>query len=69
MVVLQMVTFDSFCVVIGVLQTYLTLVVPESVVASYYVCFAEDPATLKKADEPLYQYMKSRKEELDKAME
>jgi len=51
------------------LQTYLTLVVPESAVASYYVCFADDPATLEKYDEPLWQYMRDRKLKLDQEIE
>ncbi|KAG0557209.1 hypothetical protein KC19_11G110400 [Ceratodon purpureus] len=55
--------------IIGFFVTYLTLVVPESAVATYYVCFAEDPATLKKQDEPLYQYMAERKLELDQEVE
>lgn len=41
------------------------MVVRESAVAAYYVCFAEDPATLKKIDEAHYQYMVERKRQLD----
>lgn len=54
---------------IGFFVTYLTLVVPESAVATYYVCFAEDPATLKKSDEPLYQYMSVRQQQLEQEIE
>lgn len=50
---------------IGFFVTYLTMVVRESAVAAYYVCFAEDPATLKKIDEAHYQYMVERKRQLD----
>jgi hypothetical protein len=57
-----------FTLFLGV-QTYLTLVVPESAVATYYVCFAEDPATLKKSDEPLYQYMSVRQQQLEQEIE
>jgi hypothetical protein len=38
---------------------YLNMVVPESGVAAYYVCFAEDPKVLENT--PLYQYMLDRK--------
>lgn len=50
-------------------QTYLTLVVPESAVASYYVCFAQEPGTLRKNDEPFWQYMNEQKAKLDQEIE
>jgi hypothetical protein len=46
---------------IGFLLMYLNMVVPESGVAAYYVCFAEDPKMLQNNEPPLYQYMLERK--------
>jgi len=43
---------------------YLNMVVPESGVAAYYVCFAEDPKVLEN-NAPLYQYMWERKTYLE----
>lgn len=42
------------------MQTHLTMAVINSGVASYYVCFAEDPATLRRNDPEFYEIMWSR---------
>lgn len=46
---------------------YLNMVVPESGVAAYYVCFAEDPKMLEKP--ALYQYMLERKMTLEQQIQ
>jgi hypothetical protein len=46
-------------------QMYLMMVVAESGVAAYYVCFAEDHKVLESNDPALYQYMCDRKAYLD----
>ncbi|CAK9190738.1 unnamed protein product [Sphagnum troendelagicum] len=50
---------------IGYFLMYLTMVVAESGVAAYYVCFAEDHKVLESNDPPLYQYMCDRKSYLE----
>jgi hypothetical protein len=50
---------------IGYFLMYLTMVVAESGVAAYYVCFAEDHKVLESNDPPLYQYMCERKAYLE----
>ncbi|KAG6549167.1 hypothetical protein Mapa_009393 [Marchantia paleacea] len=45
---------------IGYFITHLTMAVINSGVASYYVCFAEDPATLRRNDPEFYEVMWSR---------
>ncbi|KAL2651914.1 hypothetical protein R1flu_020042 [Riccia fluitans] len=51
--------------VIGFSFTYLTLAVYESGVATYYVMFAEDPASLQRHDGPLFEKMFVRQMELN----
>lgn len=50
--------------VIGALLTYITMAVLESGVATYYVCFAEDPDSLQRYDGPFYERMWVRQMEL-----
>jgi hypothetical protein len=54
---------------IGFLLMYLNMVVPESGVAAYYVCFAEDPKMLETNEPPLYQYMLERKMYLEQQIQ
>ncbi|KAL3699919.1 hypothetical protein R1sor_017941 [Riccia sorocarpa] len=51
--------------VIGFSFTYLTLAVYESGVATYYVMFAEDPASLQRHDGPLFEKMFVRQMDLN----
>eukprot|EP00271_Cylindrocystis_brebissonii_P000889 TRINITY_DN11064_c0_g1_i2.p1 TRINITY_DN11064_c0_g1~~TRINITY_DN11064_c0_g1_i2.p1 ORF type:complete len:535 (-),score=92.06 TRINITY_DN11064_c0_g1_i2:1182-2786(-) len=45
---------------IGYFMTYLTVAVVESAVATYYVCYAEDPATLQRNDPQFYEVIRER---------
>ncbi|KAL2651243.1 hypothetical protein R1flu_019371 [Riccia fluitans] len=49
---------------IGYFITHLTMAVVNSGVACYYVCFAEDPATLRRNDPEFYEVMWSRQGQL-----
>lgn len=49
-------------------QTYLMMVVPESAVATLYICFAEDPETLRKHDPACHQYMDERRRQLEQSI-
>eukprot|EP00271_Cylindrocystis_brebissonii_P008320 TRINITY_DN2240_c0_g1_i3.p1 TRINITY_DN2240_c0_g1~~TRINITY_DN2240_c0_g1_i3.p1 ORF type:complete len:236 (-),score=23.01 TRINITY_DN2240_c0_g1_i3:741-1448(-) len=46
--------------IIGFSITYLTVSVVESAVSTYFVCFAEDPATLQRNDPHLYHLIAER---------
>ncbi|CAM6083759.1 unnamed protein product [Calypogeia fissa] len=50
--------------IIGAQLTYITMAVVESAVATYYVCFAEDPDSLQRHDGPFYERMWVRQMEL-----
>lgn len=63
---MQIASSDVYLIVC--VQTYLTMVVPESAVATLYICFAEDPDTLRKHDEACYQYMDDRRRTLEQSI-
>lgn len=54
---------------LGFFVTYLTMVVSESAVAAYFVCFSEDPRVLAKHDPALAQYMTRRNDQLKQELE
>lgn len=44
------------------------MVVPESAVATMYICFAEDPDTMHKHYTAWYQYMDDRRRQLEQSI-